>query len=294
MKTSLLDKFFIVLFLVILSAFALACLYPFYYIFIGSLSSPGAISRGVFLWPEGFNLRTYESIMTGPGMAQSVLISVARTVLGAALVVICSVFVGYIFSYRDIPIRSALYRYFIITMYVNAGFVPWYMLITNMGLRNTFWVYIVPGAFSAFFVILAKTYIESIPESLREAAEIDGAGILRIFFTIIVPLAMPIIACLVVFSAVGQWNAWADTLYFVTDSKLYPMQYRLYNMLQRNMAGAMSQTAGAGAGMSIAEQITPAALRLTMTFVTTMPILAVYPFMQRYFVKGIMIGAVKG
>jgi len=168
------------------------------------------------------------------------------------------------------------------------------MLVHNLGLMNTFWVYVIPGALSPFFIIITKAYLDSLPPSLREAAEIDGAGIVRIFFSVIAPLCKPIIACLIVFAAVAQWNAWADTLYFVRDPDLFPLQFRLYRMLQNNMAEAMRTARTASAGMAVQQRMTPAALRLTMTFITTMPILLVYPFMQRYFVKGLMLGAIKG
>ena len=280
---------------IVLLAFTFMCIYPFYYIFISSLSSPRMISLGVFLWPREFTLDGYKRIFVTPGIGQSAFISLARTVLGTSLVVTCSTFVGYLFAYPEILFRKFMYRAFITTMYVAAGFVPYYILMATLGLRNSFLIYILPGAISAFFIILSKTYIESMPDSLREAAEIDGAGILKIFAVVTAPLCKPIIACLVVFSAVGQWNSWSDTLFFITDANLYPLQYKLYIMLQNNMADAMR------AGNSTAEtaraqqqQMTPTALRLTMTFITTVPILVVYPFMQRYFVKGMLLGAIKG
>lgn len=294
MKSGLGDKAFIGITFILLTAFAFICVYPFYYIFIGSISSPGAISRGVFLLPVDITFNSYKTIFNTPGIGRSLLISVARTLIGSTFTVFFSSFVAYIFSYKEIPLRKVLYRFFIITMYLSAGFVPYYMLIANMKLRDTFWVYVIPGAISAYFIILAKAYIDSLPDSLREAAEIDGAGIVRIYFVIVVPLCMPIIACLIVFSAVGQWNAWADTMYFVQKSDLYPLQYRLYKMLQNNMADAMRASGSASTAMAAVRQITPTSLRLTMTFVTTLPILVIYPFMQRFFTKGLLLGAVKG
>ena len=293
MKLSWYERLFNVLNLILLTAFALICLYPFYYIFISSISSAGAISRGVFLLPQEVNFYSYVRIFQTPGIGRAAFISLARTVLGTLLPVSCSVFLAYIFTYKEIPFRKVLYRYFIITMYLSAGFVPFFMLISRLGLRDSFLVYIVPGVIAPFFVIIAKTYIESLPESVREAAEIDGAGIMKIFFLITVPLCKPVIACLVVFAAVGQWNSWVDTLWFIQDSDLFTLQYRLYVMLQNNMADAM-RAGTAEAARDMMSEVTPASLRLTMTFITTLPILIVYPFMQRYFTKGLMLGAVKG
>ena len=279
----------------LLLSFTFICIYPFYYIAISSFSSARAISRGVFLWPREFNLEGYKTVLSTPGIGQSAFISLSRTIIGTTLVVTCSTFVGYIFSYPEILFRKFLYRAFITTMYISAGFVPYYVLMANLGLRNNFLIYILPGALSAYFIILTKTYIESLPDSLREAAEIDGAGVIKIFFVVVAPLCTPIIACLVVFSAVGQWNSWADTLYYISNSDLYPLQYRLYVMLQNNMAEAMKNAnATAETARAAQQQMTPTALRLTMTFITTVPILIVYPFMQRYFVKGMLLGAIKG
>lgn len=280
---------------ILLLSFTFVCIYPFYYIAISSFSSAKAISHGVFLWPVEFNLKGYATVLSTPGIGRSAFISLARTVIGTTMAVTCSTFVGYIFAYPEILFRKIIYRIFITTMYVSAGFVPYYVLMANLGLRNNFLIYVLPGAMSAYFIILTKTYIESLPDSLREAAEIDGAGILKIFFVVTAPLCKPIIACLVVFSAVGQWNSWADTLYYIQNADLYPLQYRLYVMLQNNMAEAM-KTANATAETARAaqQQMTPTALRLTMTFITTVPILIVYPFMQRYFIKGMLLGAIKG
>jgi multiple sugar transport system permease protein/putative aldouronate transport system permease protein len=179
-------------------------------------------------------------------------------------------------------------------MYINAGFIPYYLVISNIGLRNNFLVYILPSAISAYYMILIKTYIESMPMPLWESAEIDGAGILRIYASIIVPLAKPILACIIVFSAVSQWNSWADDFFFMMGTKarnLHCLQFLLYTSLQSNIAAAVK---GGGAAAGAAIKINPTTLRMAMTFFTVLPILCVYPFMQRYFTKGIMLGAIKG
>ncbi len=293
-KYNLPDKLFKLINITLLTAFAFICLYPFYYIFICSLSSASAISKGVYILPREFTLETYFAVFRTRGLMLSVFISVSRTILGTGLTVLCSTFVAYLFTYKEVFFRKFLYRFLIITMYFGAGLIPYYILIVNLRLINNFLIYIIPGAVSAYFVILVKTYIESIPSTLQESAEIDGAGIMQIFIKVIFPLCTPILACIVVFAAVGQWNVWSDTLYFINDSKLYTLQYKLYNMLQSNMAEAARANNSAAVGENLARQITPASLRLTMTFITIFPILCVYPIMQKYFIKGMMLGAVKG
>lgn len=287
------DRTYSIVNAVLLIMFAFICLYPFYYLFINSLSSSRAIARGIYYLPMEFTLKTYISIIKSPGIGMGIFISVARTIIGTILSVGSSGFVAFLFTQKNMPIKKYLYRLVIITMYINAGFIPYYLTIRAVGLKNSFLVYVIPGAVSAYFIILVKTYIESIPHVMQESAEIDGAGILTIFSRIIFPLCLPIMACLAVFSSVGQWNSWVDTLYFVTDNKLYTLQYILYQMLMTNMSSMYNST-NAAAGAAMAEKITPVSLRMAMSFLTMLPIICVYPFMQKYFVKGIMLGAVKG
>ena len=279
----------------LLLAFTLICAYPLWYIGINSISSSQTVAEGVFLFPRELSFDSYRKLAQIPAIGNSVLISTARTLAGTLLSVFCSAFLGYLITNRDLPFRKFIYRFFIITMYFNAGFIPYYLLMKNLGLKNNFLLYVIPGAVSAFFLILVKTYIESLPASLEEAAKIDGAGIVLIFTKVILPLCLPILACCAVFSAVGQWNSWADNMFLVSDKRLQTLQFLLYQYLQSNMAEAMrSQTGAAGASVAASIKTTPQVLRLTFTFVTIIPILCVYPFMQKYFVKGIMMGAVKG
>lgn len=271
----------------------LLCVYPMWYIFINSWSSPAAINRGVFLIPQDFSVEAYKNLANIPGLPSSIVIAFARTILGTALTLVCSSFAAYLLADRDLPKKKLLYRYFIVTMYVNAGFIPYYLTVTAVGLRNNFLVYILPTAVQAYFIILIKTYIESIPAELVESAEMDGAGILKIYARIILPLAKPILACIVVFAAVNQWNAWSDDMFFMQGRKasnLHCLQYLLYQNLQSNVVSSV----GAGAAAGAAIQVSSMSLRMARSFVTIFPILCVYPFMQRFFTKGIMLGAVKG
>jgi multiple sugar transport system permease protein/putative aldouronate transport system permease protein len=239
-------------------------------------------------------MEAYNNLGEIAGLSSSIAVSIGRTVIGSLFSALCSSFVAYILTRRHMIAKKFFYRFFILTMYINAGFIPYYLLISNIGLKNNFFVYILPYGVSAYYIILVKTYIESMPTAVWESAEIDGAGILCIYIKIIIPLAKPIIACIIVFAAVFQWNAWSDDMFFMMGARarnLHCLQYLLYRNLQSNMSQALQ--GGSTTAMS-GVKVTPATIRMAMTFITVLPILCVYPFMQRYFTKGIMLGAVKG
>jgi multiple sugar transport system permease protein/putative aldouronate transport system permease protein len=278
--------------IIVMALFTFICVYPMWYIFINSFSSAHAINLGVYFIPREFTVEAYKEMFNISGLPSSIRIAFLRTILGTLLTLFCSSFCAYLLADRDLPHKKLIYRFFILTMYVNAGFIPYYLTISNLGLKNNFLVYILPGAVQAYFIILIKTYIESIPTELVESAEMDGAGLVKIFFRIILPLSKPILACITVFSAVNQWNAWSDDMYFMQGRKannLHCLQYLLYTKLQSNI---VTSQAGAAAGAAV--KVSSQSLRMAMSFFTIIPILCVYPYMQRFFTKGIMLGAVKG
>lgn len=276
----------------LLIVFAFLCVYPLYFIFINSISGADAVVRGVYILPEDFSLEFYKSLLQMPNIPNSIVVSVARTVLGTALTVICSSFLGYMVTQSELPMRKWVYRFVVATMYFNAGLIPWYILMVNLGLKNNFLLYILPSAVGAYYVVLSKTYIESIPASVEESAKIDGAGVLTIYARLILPMSMPIIACLIVFCAVNQWNAWSDNFYLVSDPKLSTLQYQLYMNLANESSNVTNTTSSSSLLRSKAT--TELGLRYALSMLTVLPIILVYPFMQKYFVKGIMLGAVKG
>ena len=289
---SLSSKFLRVLNFFLLLVFAFLCVYPLYFIFINSISGADAVVRGVYILPEDFSLEFYKSLLQMPNIPNSIVVSVARTVLGTALTVICSSFLGYMVTQSELPMRKWVYRFVVATMYFNAGLIPWYILMVNLGLKNNFLLYILPSAVGAYYVVLSKTYIESIPASVEESAKIDGAGVLTIYARLILPMSMPIIACLIVFCAVNQWNAWSDNFYLVSDPKLSTLQYQLYMNLANESSNVTNTTSSSSLLRSKAT--TELGLRYALSMLTVLPIILVYPFMQKYFVKGIMLGAVKG
>jgi putative aldouronate transport system permease protein len=275
--------------------FAIICIYPFYYIFLYSISSTKEAARGmIYLLPKGPTIQNYYTILRNPGIANAAMVSLARTVLGTLITVLCCALFGYIMTKRELPFRKIIYRYVVMTMYLNAGLIPTYILMKKIGLMNRFWIYVIPTAVSAYFLILIKTYIEQIPASLEESAMVDGANYFTVFARIIFPICTPIIATVAVFTAVSQWNTFADNLIYVSNPKLQTLQIILYKVLVNVKEATQSIRTQDLARNRFLVQPTPTTVRMTITMIATLPIIFVYPFLQRYFVKGIMMGAIKG
>jgi multiple sugar transport system permease protein/putative aldouronate transport system permease protein len=278
--------------------FALICAYPFYYLIINSVSANDVSALGdVRLWPVDFHLSNYAQVFQLPGLPMAAVVSVGRTVLGTALTVLASAFLGFMFTQTRMWGRRFWYRFLIITMYFSAGLIPVFIIMKTLGLTNNFWVYVLPFVVQPFNVILAKTYVESMPKELQEAAEVDGANILQVFFRVYLPNMTPILATIAIFSAVTQWNSFQDTLIYITDQSLYTLQYLLYMFLhQASSLAQAAQNAGGNLGQiaGVATQQTPTSIRMTVSVLVVLPIIFIYPLFQRFFVKGIMLGAVKG
>lgn len=279
--------------------FTLSCIFPFYYLFINTISSNDLVSKGLINFiPRGINFDNYMSLLNADEVGQAFLVSIGRTILGTALMVLASAFVGYLVTKQQMWHRKFWYRFLVITMYFNAGTIPWYLNMSMLGLTNNFMAYIIPGIVAPYNIILVKTYIESIPAELEESAFMDGASYFTIFKKIIWPLCMPILATIAIFGAVGHWNSYTDSLILMQNApEMYTLQHRLYLYLTTttNLGALMN----GGVSSSQAEAVMQTALnakviKYTISMVSVIPILLVYPFMQRYFVKGIMLGAVKG
>ena len=283
---------------VIYTFFAFVCFYPFYYILINSVSANDLSERGkVLIVPLKFHLSNYAQVMKISGLVSSFKISILRTVIGTIFTVIVSGFLGYMFTKETLWKRKFWYRFVVATMYFNAGLIPWFITMRNLHLTNNFWAYIFPVAVQPFYIVLCKTFVESIPKELEEAAVIDGAGTLQIFFKVIIPVIKPIIATVAIFASVAQWNSFQDTLLLVTDPKLYTLQFTLYQYI--NQASSLkalvnNSTSAAAMAASLAHAQTATSIRMTVSVIVVLPIICVYPIFQRYFTKGIMIGAVKG
>ncbi len=286
------DTVFYIITYAIMVLLMFICLYPFYYVFIYSISDSSAAQKGLTLLPKGLTVANYIKVLNLDGIVNSFFISLARTVLGTMITVLACSFFAYLVT-KELYGRKIIYRFVIITMYFNSGLIPYYLTMRSYHLTNTFWVYVVPSAISAYYVVLLKTFIESLPMSLEESAKLDGAGYVTVFARIVFPLSKPILATITVFAAVAQWNNWFDNYIYVQSDTLKTLQLMLYDYL--NQASQISQmsTSSLQHGAAAAN-VTAQSVRMTITMVATLPILCVYPFMQKYFVKGIMLGAVKG
>lgn len=287
--------------------FTLICIFPFYYLLINTISDNDLVTGGKINFIPmlkdaagngafGVQLGNYAALRNVQDLGSSVIVTVVRTILGTALMVITSAWAGYLVTKQKMWKRSFWYRFLVITMYFNAGLVPWYMNMLMMGLTDNFLAYIIPGMVAPYNIILVKTYIESIPSSLEESAVIDGASTLTVWRKIILPLSIPILATISIFGAVGNWNSFQDSLLLMNNRPdLYTLQHRLYIYLNSSSnLGAMMSQGGTVSEQAAASMLNQRVIQYTVSMVSIIPILLVYPFMQRYFVKGIMLGAVKG
>lgn len=268
------------------------CFYPFWYIFIISISDSVESQRAIVsIFPVKPTLSNYIQIFNLKGIYSSFVVSTARTVIGTAITLFFTSIFAYTLTKPDLPIRKFFYRFTVISMYISAGLIPWYLTMRSLHLKDNFFVYVIPSAVSAFSLVLIKTYIESISPSLEESAMIDGAGYFRIYAKIVMPICIPILAAVTVFTAIGQWNQWYDNLLLINDNSLKTLQLTLLEYLRKSMNAAQEARNGGGMGNVV---IAPMTIRMTITMVATLPILIVYPAMQKYFISGIMVGAVKG
>ena len=254
-----------------------------------------ALRGGIGLWPRVWSFKSYESLLSDPATYQAAWISVSRTVITTILNLILTSMLAFTLSRKEYVLRPFLTTMMVLTMYVNAGLIPNYLLISKtLNLSKTYWVYIIPTMFSCFNMIVLRTYISGLPEALVESARIDGAGDFRIFWQIIFPLCKPVLATVALFVAVGSWNQWFDThLYNAGKPYLHTLQYLLKMKLATTQASANAAKSTADA-MTSTTQMTPITIRCAITVVSAVPILIVYPFLQRYFVTGMVLGSVKG
>jgi len=270
--------------------FTLICFFPFYFLFINTISDNLLVASGdIMFWPRGLHLENYLALTDLQSFIDAVWITVSRTVLGTFLMVIVSAFAGYIFTQRKMWRRKLWYRFIIIPMYFNAGLIPWFVNMLSLGLFDNYMAYIIPGLVIPFNIILVKTYIESIPADIEESARIDGAGVLTIFFRIMAPVCLPILATISIFGAVSHWNSFQDSLILMTNPRLFTLQHRLFMYLTR----ASDLQAQIGLHPN-AQVLNTRVIQYTVAMVSIIPIVLVYPLLQRFFIKGIMLGAVKG
>lgn len=292
-KMSKSDIIFHVIAYLIFSLVILVFAYPFYYLLICTISDNRMVNLNqIVLYPIGVHFSNYVEVFKLERIKTSAVISVLKTVIGTASSLLVTSYMAYFFSKENMWHRKLFYRFTVATMYFSAGMIPIYLNIKMLGLLNSFWVYIIPHCISVYNMILVKTYMESLPASLEESAEIDGAGYLTRFVKIVLPLSKPILATVGLFAAVSQWNNVFDTKLYVTNSKIYSLQFVLYEYYQQ--VKSVQETLAEMGGSELSNLASSQSVRLTMTAVTVIPIMLVYPFIQKYYMKGIMMGAVKG
>ncbi|NIK67046.1 carbohydrate ABC transporter permease [Paenibacillus sp. BK720] len=271
--------------------FVLICLAPFIHIIAISLSSSRAIMSGdVSIYPVEINWGAYKQVITDMSMIRSLGFTILLTVLFTVLCMVMSIAAAYPLAKTKLKGRKVVMFIIIITMFFSGGIIPEYMLVRNLHLLDSIWALVLPGLISPFYLIILITFIQNIPDSLEESAEIDGSSYFRTLTSIIVPLSMPVIATLSLFYAVGRWNGFTDTLMYITSPELYPLQLKLYQLVQNNMVTDLIAAEGA----SGRQMLQPESLKAASVIFATVPILIVYPWLQRYFVNGVMLGAVKG
>ena len=284
------SDFLIMLVLTILSA---TCVVPFWHVLVKSLSGNGAVMRKeVYFWPKEFTLEAYTKVFADASMVHSMVYSVMVTLIFTLLGMIVCTCAAYPLSKKRLKGRAFFTFILMVPMYFSAGMIPAYLLMVKLKLINTMWVLILPLIYSPYNMLVMKNYFQnSIPDSLEESAFLDGATNLRILWSIILPLSKPIIATLSLFYAVGRWNAYADNMYYITKDEFRVIQYKLYLLVKGAEESINTSLGDVGGATTVT---TPEVLQAACIMFVTIPIIIIYPFLQKYFVKGTMVGAVKG
>ncbi|OZB92988.1 carbohydrate ABC transporter permease [Paenibacillus sp. XY044] len=287
-KGDLDSKIFDTINIILLVVFTIIIVIPLWNVIVSSFSSGRALAEGGFIfWPTELSLENYQAVFRDTGIWQAFFISVAKTVIGVITHVFFCAMVGYGLSKKYVRGRKFYVAMGVITMFFSGGMIPTYLLIKSLGLLNSFWVYIIPALLSFYDVIILMNFFRNVPDSLEESAKIDGGGDWRVFLSIFIPLSMPAMATIALFNGVGQWNDFMTTKLYITDQSLYPLQMMLYEIIVQSQTQSM-QNIG-----SVAIQTTTKGVQLATIVVTTLPIVVMYPILQRYFISGMMLGAVK-
>lgn len=290
MNTRIKDKIFDIIIVILIAVAVVICLVPFLHIVAISFSTNNAIlGRKVTIWPVGLNLDSYKAVFGDPTMIRSMGFTIFLTILFTIISMTMTILAAYPLTKKNLKGRNIFMLYIIFTMFFSGGMIPDYLLIKDLGILDTIWCLILPQALSAFNLIILKTFFSNLPDSLEESAYIDGASYFTILVKIVLPLSTPVLATLSLFYAVWRWNAFNDSLFYISNSKLYPLQLKLYQIVYNNMSLEISQMEGIKAS-----NLLPESLKAASVMFATVPILMVYPWLQKYFISGLMIGAIKG
>lgn len=289
-KPRTLEDKIIDIFTIIISAVVLiTCIYPIYYIIILSFNTGLDASRGgIYLWPREFTLENYKRVLSDASWLRALGVSVMRTVIGTVITVLFTSMFGYVLAKENLRFKKFYKIWLVVAMYFSGGMIPTYMVFKALHLTNSFWIYIVPSALDYFFVLLFVSYFKEHPKELRESAIIDGASESQVYFKVIWPISKPILATFTLFSAVNQWNSYFDAVIYVQNPNLKPLAKYLVEIINSSATSRIASPYGRSA------TYTTQSLQLAVMVISILPIVVVYPFVQKYFEKGMMLGAVKG
>ena len=290
-KRSAADVIFVICNFIFMMLFVIITLYPVLNTLAISFNDgTDALRGGIYLWPRRWSVKNYITVLQKDNLMRGAFITVARTIIGTVTCLLANAILAFIVSRKRFLFKKELSLFWVITMYVNGGMIPVFLLYKGLHLTNSFWVYIVPGMLNAFNMLVIRTYMNGLPDSLEESAQLDGAGYTDIFLKIISPLCKPVYATVALFVAVGQWNSWFDAmLYNRMSDDLTTLQYELMKLL----SSVTNQGTSAEAMKNAAGSVTPTSVRAAATILTMLPIVCIYPFLQRYFVTGLTLGGVK-
>ncbi|GGA40475.1 MULTISPECIES: carbohydrate ABC transporter permease [Psychrobacillus] len=292
MRESKTDRAFNIFNYVFLAIVALLVIYPLIFVLSASLSNPeNVISGDMWLWPKEFTLDAYEKVFQNKDIINGFINTLKYTIFGTILNVVMTILAAYPLSRKDLKGRGFIMAFIVFTIFFSGGLIPTYLLIRDLGMLNTFWVMIIPNAVAVWNIIIMRTFFQSIPHELEESAMIDGAGNFRILWSIVLPLSFPVIAVMVLFYSVGHWNSYFQALIYLQDQEKFPLQLILRQILIQGQTDDMIK---ATSESFLAQQLSVEGLKYAVLIVANLPMLMLYPFLQRYFVKGVMIGSLKG
>lgn len=295
MKRSLGEKTFTVINTIVMIIICVVSVYPYLnQLALSFNDGMDAMSGGITIFPREFTLENYKQVFSNRDFLAAARVSVTRVILATFLGLLVTYACAYGLTRRGLPYRKALTLFLMIPGYINAGAIPAYINMRNLHLVNNFWVYILPGLFGFYNMIIIRSYLQELPPEMEESAKIDGANDLIIMFRIIFPMSLPVVACVCLWLAVGAWNDWTTTLTYVTDRELHTLQYLMMRLIKEAEAANSMSMQAEMAGESQKAKVTGDTIKAATLIITTIPILMVYPFLQKYFIKGINIGAVKG
>lgn len=292
MRDSKSDRTFNIFNYVFLTIVALLVIYPLLFVISASLSNPQYVVSGeMWLWPKEFTLDAYDKVFKNQDIITGFMNTLKYTVFGTVLNVVMTILAAYPLSRRDLKGRGVIMAFIIFTIFFSGGLIPTYLLIRDLGMLNTFWVMVIPNAVAVWNIIIMRTFFQSIPHELQESAMIDGCGNFRILWNIVLPLSFPVIAVMVLFYSVGHWNSYFQALIYLQDQEKFPLQLILRQILIKGETDDMIQTTSES---FLAQQLSVEGLKYAVLIVANLPMLMLYPFLQRFFVKGVMIGSLKG